>query len=158
VSRQQPAALTLKPVSGLLVLAFRAMAVLARVVLILAVLTGRAQINVSPQLGRAASLDIRQSPAMRREQAIAIVSKVFGAVAANDLRQFEHGLSAGRLKAFHQVVERLAGVLLDLVGQMGVEDCRIGGVVPQVFFNGAQVHSIFEQVRGIGMPAMPVPA
>jgi hypothetical protein len=96
------------------------MAVFARVVLILVVLTRLAQINVSPQLGRAASLDIRQSPAMRREQVIAIVREVSGSVAANDLRQFEHDLFAGRLKAFHQVVERLAGVLLDLGGQMGI--------------------------------------
>jgi hypothetical protein len=42
-------------------------------------------------------------------------------------------------------------VLLDFVGQMGVEDGGIGGAVAQVFLNGAQIDAGFQQMGGIGM-------
>jgi hypothetical protein len=68
-------------------------AILAGVVWILALLTRGAKIDVSPQLGCAASGDIREGSRMGRKQAIVKLGEVFGPVAANDVRQFEPGHS-----------------------------------------------------------------
>jgi hypothetical protein len=135
----------------LIILALGAMAVFAGVVLVLALLTGGAEIDVSAQLSGAASGDIGQGPAVRGEQLLLIASQVLWAVTAHDVGQFQHGLSDGSLETRGQVIERMAGVLLDFVGQMGVEDGGIGGAVAQVFLNGAQIDAGFQQMGGIGM-------
>jgi hypothetical protein len=53
-------------------------AILAGVVLILALLTRGAKIDVSPRLGCAASGDIREGSTMGRKQAIVKLGEVFG--------------------------------------------------------------------------------
>ena len=49
------------------------------------------------------------------------------------------------------MIEAVAGLLLDFVGQMGVEHGGVGGAVTQVLFNGAQIDAGLQQMSGIGM-------
>jgi hypothetical protein len=75
-------------------------AVFAGVVLVLALLTGRAEIDVPAQLSGAASSNIGQGPAVRGEQLLPIASQILWSVTAHDVGQFEHGLSGWNLEPY----------------------------------------------------------
>lgn len=58
----------------------------------------------------------------------------------------------------HDGVDELVGVLLPLLGEVEVDHGGLQVRVAQVPLDGPEVHPRFQQVGGIGVPAMPAPA
>lgn len=54
----------------------------------------------------------------------------------------------------HQAVDAVDGVMLGLVGQMGVTNCRENEVVAEDLLYLDQIDTGFDQVRGEGVPPM----
>jgi hypothetical protein len=97
--RQQEVALLVEPKSSSVILAFRAVAVFAGMVAVEELLTRWAEVDLAPERFGAAGFDIPHGPTVRRRHPILVASPVVGSIAAEDVRQLQHGKPREPLKA-----------------------------------------------------------
>jgi len=61
------------------------------------------------------------------------------------------------LQIRHEPVDDRGGRLESRFGQLGVDHGSLRGGVAQDLLDDAQIHPLFEQMGGIGMPPIPAP-
>ena len=64
----------------------------------------------------------------------------------------------GELQVRHEPVDDLGGRLEGRLGQLGVEHGGLGIGVAQDLLDDAEIHALFQQMGGVGMPAIPASA
>ena len=107
--------------------------------------------HVAAEGRRATGHDVAQGAAMRRQQRCRMQTFVDLARRADDVRDLEHQ-RPGRSEPLHQPVDGIDGGLADLRRQMGVELRGARAGVTDVDLDQAQVHAVFQEMGGVGMP------
>jgi len=147
---QQARALALQPPAGLVGVALGAVPVAAGVVAVLpgaTVITGS---EVSAEGGGAAGLDVAHGLAVRGQQARSAGLAVDRSGVAEDVRQLQHEGTGGS-EALHQAVDGIAGGLVDLLGEVGVDLGGSDAGMAEVDLDDAGIRVVFEQVSRVGM-------
>jgi len=127
-------------------------AVAAGVIRVLLVAAVVAREDVSAQSGRAAVLNILHGPAVAGQHVLAEPVEILWAIPAKDVRYLGHGRKRGDLQVGHPGVDGRLDVLQGAAGQVGIAGRAADGVMAQQSLDEADVHAVFQQAGGIGVP------
>jgi hypothetical protein len=107
----------------------------------------RAAVQMSAHGLGATGADVLYGPFVAWQQPVLVLRKIFGAMQAEDVCQLRHVL-----QICHEPVDDFRGRLECRFGQLGVDHGGLWIGMAQYLLDDAQIHTMFEQMCGVGMP------